>query len=89
MKVDIYNCNIKQLQEPTEEDIRNSLVKLFEKEAETTDNKYTVDEEYAMETFLENVKQEEDERYTVSPLFKKDFVPIKTIITMLKQDTNQ
>ena len=77
MKVDIYNCNIKQLQEPTEEDIRNSLVKLFEKEAETTDNKYTVDEEYAMETFLKNVKQEEDGRYTVSPLFKKDFVPIK------------
>ena len=43
--------------EPTEEDIRNSPVKLFEKEAETNDSTYTVDEQYAMDSFLKNVKQ--------------------------------
>ena len=50
----------------TEEDIRSSLVKLFETEAETTENKYTVDEEFALNSFLKNVKQESDGRYTVS-----------------------
>jgi len=76
-KANVYSCNINRLQEPTEVDIKNSLVKLFEAEAETTTNKYTVDEEHAMDSFLQNVKQEKDGRYTVSPLYKQNFVPIK------------
>ena len=76
-QIDIYYCKTNPLQESTEEDIRSSLVKLFETEAETTDNKYTIDEEFALNSFLENVKQEKDGRYTVSPLFKQNFVPIK------------
>ena len=76
--IDIYYSNITPLQESyTEEDIRNSLVKLFETEAETTDSKHTVDEEFALNSFLKNVKQEKDGRYTVSPLFKQNFVPIR------------
>ena len=71
-----YYCKT-ALQETTEEDIRSSLVKLFETEAETTENKYTVDEEFALNSFLKNVKQESDGRYTVSPLFKQNFIPIK------------
>ena len=76
-EIDIYYCKTNPLQESTEEDIRSSLVKLFETEAESDENKHTVDEEYALNSFLENVKQEKDGRYTVSPLFKQNFVPIK------------
>ena len=76
--IDIYYSNITPLQESyTEEDIRNSLVKLFETEAEATDSKHTEDEEFVLNSFLKNVKQEKDGRYTVSPLFKQNFVPIK------------
>ena len=53
------------------------MVKLFETEAETTENKYTVDEEFALNSFLKNVKQENDGRYRVSPLFKQNFIHIK------------
>ena len=77
VKANIYSCNVNKLQDPTEEEIKNSLVKLFETEAETIENKYTVDEEHAMNSFLKNVKQEEDGRYTVSPLYKQNFTPIK------------
>ena len=49
-KEDIFNCNgnVKQVHETIKEDIRNSLVQLFEKEVETTDSKYTVAQQYAM-----------------------------------------
>ena len=77
-QIDIYYCKTNPLQESTEEDIRSSLVKLFETEAETTENKYTVDEEFALNSFLKNVKQEKDGRYTVSPLFKQNFTPIRS-----------
>ena len=76
-EIDIYLSKITPLQESTEEDIRSSLVKLFETEAEITDTKYTVDEEFALKSFTKNVKQEKDGRYTVSPLFKQNFIPIK------------
>ena len=56
-KIATYSCNTMPFKEPTEEDIRNSPVKLFEKEAETNDSTYTVDEQYAMDSFLKNVKQ--------------------------------
>ena len=54
-EIGIYYCKTNPLQEQTVEDIRTSLVKLFETEAETTDNKYTIDEEFALNSFLENV----------------------------------
>ena len=42
-KVATYSCNTKRFKEPTKEDIRNSLFKLFEKEAEKNESTYTVD----------------------------------------------
>ena len=76
-EIDIYLSKITPLQESTEEDISNSLAKLLEAEAEVTNTKYTVDEEFALSSFLKNVRQERDGRYTVSPLFKQNFIPIK------------
>ena len=48
----IYLSKITPLQESNEEDIRNSLVKLFETEVEITNTKYTVDEEFALSSFI-------------------------------------
>ena len=64
------------------------MVKLFETEAETTENKYTADEEFALNSFLKNVKQESDGRYTVSPLFKQNFIPIKKLLPCQKEIQN-
>ena len=82
-EIDIYLSKITPLQESTEEDIRNSLVKLFETEAEVTSTKYTVDEEFALSSFLKNVRQEKDGRYTVSPLFKQNFMFIENNFYLL------
>ena len=61
----------KYLREQTEEDIRSSLAKVFEAEAETTETKYNVHVVHAMDSLLKNVKQKKDERYTGSPLYKQ------------------
>ena len=57
---------------------KKSLVRLFEKEEEVEDGAYTVEEQYAVDSFLKNVRKEEDGRYTVSPLLKEANVPLKT-----------
>ena len=46
-------------------------------EAEITVTKYTVDEQFALNSFQKNINQQKDWRYTVSPLFKENFIPIK------------
>ena len=65
------------LQETTEDDIKSSLVKLFETDAETNETKYSADEEFALNYFLKHVKQENNRRYIVSHLFKQKNFPIK------------
>ena len=80
-QIDIYYCKTNPLQESTEEDMRSSLVKLFETETETTDSKYTIDEEFALNSFLQSVKQERDGRYTVAPYLSKTLFLSKTTIT--------
>ena len=64
-KITSYYCKTTALQDSTEEVIRSTLVKLFETEAETTESKHAVDEEFALNSVLKNVKQEELGCYTV------------------------
>ena len=51
--------------------IEKTLVRLFEKEDDTENDEYTLEERYVLETFENNIKREADGRYTVSPLFRK------------------
>ena len=44
---------------------------MFEKEEEDESEIYTVEEQFAVNSFNQNVKQEKDGRYTVNPLFKQ------------------
>ena len=76
-KINICYNNINVLQNSSNKEIEETLVRLFEKEEEIENENYTVEEQYAVDSFLKNVKREKDGRYTVSPLFKEINVPIK------------
>ena len=71
-----YN-KLNRLQDSSNKEIEKSLVRLFEKEKETENEEHTVEEQYAVDSFLKNVKRDKNGRYTVSPLFKEKNVPIK------------
>ena len=76
-EIEIYNTYTSEIQNRSNKEIEKSLVRLFEKEEEIEDGTYTVEEQYAVDSFLKHVKKEEDGRYTVSPLLKESNVPLK------------
>ena len=62
--------------------IEEVLLKLFNKEEEKKDESiYTPEEKYAVESFLKNIKQEKDGRYTVNPLLKPNHLKLEIIIS--------
>ena len=75
--IDVYYNHSEQSDEISNEEIGRSLVRLFDKETDNETSGYTVDEQYAIDSFLRNIKREKDGRYTVSPLFKENAVPLK------------
>ena len=89
VKLDVYYNQSNPLQDMTEEEIKTSLIKLFEKESdETANSTYTVEEQFAIDSFAKNIKREKDGRYTVCPLFKKESVPIKNNYYLAKRRYN-
>ena len=65
---------------PKEENsnLEKVLLKLFNKEEEMKEEGiYTPDETYALESFIKNIKQEADGRYTVSPLLRPEHLPLR------------
>ena len=74
-EIKVYYNSAMNLQDSSNKEIEKSLVRLFEKEQEIENENYTVEEQYAVDYFLKNVKREKDRRYTVSPLFTKTNVP--------------
>ena len=75
-EIDVYKTNIK-IETDENKEIERSIAKMFEKEEEEETGTYTVEEQFAVDSFNKNVKQEKDGRYTVNPLFKQTCVPIK------------
>ena len=55
-EIEIYNTYTSEIQNRSNKEIEKSLVKLFEKEEEVGDEAYTVDEQYAVDSFIRNVK---------------------------------
>ena len=72
--------NIEMKTEPTEEtnekDIQQLMERLFTCEMpENSNNNVSADEQYALDTFKDNLKFEEGS-YWVKPLFKKNYIPM-------------
>ena len=83
-----YQTKVKLNDMSSEEEIEKSLNKLFSKEEdETKGEQYTIEEQYALDSFNQNIKREKDGRYTVSPLFKQENMRQKITIIMPLQDT--
>ena len=74
---EVYYQEADVLSEKSNKQIEKSLFKLFEQDEDLENNEYTVEEQYAIETFEKNIKREADGRYTVSPLFRKPDVKLK------------
>ena len=74
---EVYYQEADVLSERSNKQIEKSLFKLFETDEDLGNNEYTVEEQYAIETFEKNIKREADGRYTVSPLFRKPDVKLK------------
>ena len=68
---EVYYQEADVFSEDNNKQIEQSLFRLFEKEEDTENNEYTLEERYALENFEKNIKRETDGRYTVSPLFRK------------------
>ena len=76
-EIAVYNTYTDEIQNQTNQEIAKNLFKLFEKEEEKETGMYTVEEQYAVDSFLKNVKREKDGRYTVSLLLREANVLLK------------
>ena len=71
------------------QDIEESLYRLVNGDEEiTSDNKYSYEEEYAVNLFKTTVKREKEGKYTIQPVFKNIFVPLKNNYYVVYCDTN-